>query len=163
MLAMLSMLVCVGLVAVGLLIAVCRRKPDLPARQPRRPGAAEWECMREPITADGFGAGCMIPPPGWYCTRAAGHDGPCAALPIGPNPDRCRGWVSNPAPNHDEPCAWPCARESGHSGACRTDALDTAEAAALADQLARAGGLLPRCGTEPYRPCPPQPAPGARP
>ncbi len=24
---------------------------------------------------------CQIPPPGWYCTRAEGHDGPCAALP----------------------------------------------------------------------------------
>ena len=26
-------------------------------------------------------ATCQIPPPGWYCTREAGHDGPCAALP----------------------------------------------------------------------------------
>jgi hypothetical protein len=25
--------------------------------------------------------GCTVPPAGWYCTRAAGHDGPCAALP----------------------------------------------------------------------------------
>jgi len=24
---------------------------------------------------------CTVPPPGWRCTRAAGHDGPCAALP----------------------------------------------------------------------------------
>jgi hypothetical protein len=24
---------------------------------------------------------CKIPPAGWYCTRAAGHDGPCAAVP----------------------------------------------------------------------------------
>lgn len=24
---------------------------------------------------------CPLPPPGWACTRAAGHDGPCAALP----------------------------------------------------------------------------------
>lgn len=22
---------------------------------------------------------CTVPPPGWYCTRAAGHEGPCAA------------------------------------------------------------------------------------
>lgn len=25
---------------------------------------------------------CLIPPPGWICTRARGHDGPCAAHPI---------------------------------------------------------------------------------
>lgn len=24
---------------------------------------------------------CEVPPQGWYCTRKAGHDGPCAALP----------------------------------------------------------------------------------
>lgn len=23
---------------------------------------------------------CTVPPPGWRCTRASGHDGPCAAL-----------------------------------------------------------------------------------
>lgn len=23
---------------------------------------------------------CALPPPGWRCTRAAGHDGPCAAV-----------------------------------------------------------------------------------
>ena len=26
---------------------------------------------------------CTIPPPGWYCTRGAGHEGPCAAWPDG--------------------------------------------------------------------------------
>ena len=26
-------------------------------------------------------APCTIPPAGWYCTRGAGHDGPCAAWP----------------------------------------------------------------------------------
>jgi|SRR5581483_455793 len=25
---------------------------------------------------------CVVPPDGWYCTRKAGHDGPCAALPV---------------------------------------------------------------------------------
>lgn len=25
--------------------------------------------------------GCAIPPPGWFCTRVPGHDGPCAAHP----------------------------------------------------------------------------------
>lgn len=24
---------------------------------------------------------CTVPPGGWYCTRGAGHDGPCAAWP----------------------------------------------------------------------------------
>lgn len=25
--------------------------------------------------------GCTVPPAGWICTRAAGHAGPCAAVP----------------------------------------------------------------------------------
>lgn len=25
---------------------------------------------------------CRVPPEGWYCTREAGHTGPCAALPV---------------------------------------------------------------------------------
>ena len=24
---------------------------------------------------------CRTPPPGWYCTRTPGHEGPCAAWP----------------------------------------------------------------------------------
>lgn len=31
---------------------------------------------------------CLRPPQGWYCTRSPGHSGPCAALPIPPNPWR---------------------------------------------------------------------------
>lgn len=27
---------------------------------------------------------CTVPPPGWYCTRVPGHDGPCAAHPAAP-------------------------------------------------------------------------------
>lgn len=23
---------------------------------------------------------CTVPPEGWYCTRGAGHEGPCAAI-----------------------------------------------------------------------------------
>jgi hypothetical protein len=36
---------------------------------------------------------CQLPPPGWWCTRRAGHDGPCAALPNDdpPNPDYDQG------------------------------------------------------------------------
>lgn len=25
---------------------------------------------------------CKVPPSGWICTRVAGHDGPCAAVPL---------------------------------------------------------------------------------
>lgn len=39
---------------------------------------------RDPATADvGRGQGCDVPPPGWWCSRAPGHEGPCAACPIG--------------------------------------------------------------------------------
>lgn len=29
-----------------------------------------------------LGQGCEVPPPGWWCSREPGHDGPCAARPI---------------------------------------------------------------------------------
>lgn len=35
------------------------------------------------IAAINAAAVCTVPPPGWQCTRAAGHDGPCAAQPSG--------------------------------------------------------------------------------
>jgi len=25
---------------------------------------------------------CLLPPPGWECTRRPGHEGPCAAVPV---------------------------------------------------------------------------------
>ena len=28
---------------------------------------------------------CNLPPRGWYCTRDAGHEGPCAALQVPSN------------------------------------------------------------------------------
>lgn len=28
---------------------------------------------------------CSVPPPGWSCSRGAGHDGPCAASPVEPD------------------------------------------------------------------------------
>jgi hypothetical protein len=34
-------------------------------------------------------ARCNVPPAGWYCTREAGHDGPCAAHPY-----EMTGWAS---------------------------------------------------------------------
>jgi hypothetical protein len=30
---------------------------------------------------------CKVPPAGWYCTRQAGHGGPCAALELGTPPE----------------------------------------------------------------------------
>lgn len=36
-------------------------------------------------------AACNIPPAGWSCTRAGGHEGPCAAIPSGGSPS---GWAS---------------------------------------------------------------------
>lgn len=29
---------------------------------------------------------CLLPPRGWFCSRAAGHDGPCCARPITEDP-----------------------------------------------------------------------------
>lgn len=26
--------------------------------------------------------GCPLPPPGWWCSRTPGHEGPCAARPV---------------------------------------------------------------------------------
>jgi hypothetical protein len=34
---------------------------------------------------------CKLPPRGWYCTRGAGHDGPCAAWPT--RWTRIRQWL----------------------------------------------------------------------
>lgn len=35
---------------------------------------------REPAPPRPIGT-CRLPPPGWTCSRTAGHDGPCAASP----------------------------------------------------------------------------------
>lgn len=29
-----------------------------------------------------IGRRCAVPPPGWWCSREPGHEGPCAARPI---------------------------------------------------------------------------------
>jgi hypothetical protein len=40
------------------------------------------------------GEPCAIPPVGWYCTRRAGHTGPCAAIMIPPdNGQNERPWI----------------------------------------------------------------------
>lgn len=33
------------------------------------------------VYRDDQGSRCVVPPAGWDCTRAPGHDGPCAAVP----------------------------------------------------------------------------------
>lgn len=30
---------------------------------------------------------CQRPPRGWRCTRSVGHEGPCAAIPLEPEPE----------------------------------------------------------------------------
>ncbi|WP_387425178.1 hypothetical protein [Sphingomonas melonis] len=43
---------------------------------------------------------CTIPPAGWACTRAAGHDGPCAAITTGEADYReYRAWAAT-SPDH---------------------------------------------------------------
>lgn len=32
---------------------------------------------------------CALPPTGWWCSRAAGHEGPCAARPVNPAQQIC--------------------------------------------------------------------------
>lgn len=39
-------------------------------------------------------ARCTVPPAGWECTRAAGHDGPCAAIPLLTQPTIEDAWRS---------------------------------------------------------------------
>jgi hypothetical protein len=53
---------------------------------------------------------CRIPPEGWWCSREPGHDGPCAARPVGnqgrkvtetdalraQNPDQCQAGCGVP-------------------------------------------------------------------
>lgn len=39
-----------------------------------------WMPLETPEPLEGP-QGCAVPPLGWYCTREAGHEGPCAAIP----------------------------------------------------------------------------------
>lgn len=38
-------------------------------------------CPAESLRSVGWNPECGVPPPGWRCTRGAGHKGPCAAVP----------------------------------------------------------------------------------
>lgn len=56
---------------------------------------AEKSMVAQPAPASGGSAReadgqCQIPPAGWYCTRAPGHDGPCAARPVSPDDEELR-------------------------------------------------------------------------
>jgi hypothetical protein len=46
--------------------------------------AREWDVLERAAEAFDLAMApvpedCKLPPQGWYCTRQAGHDGPCAA------------------------------------------------------------------------------------
>lgn len=47
---------------------------------------------------------CTVPPQGWYCSRAPGHDGPCAAT----RGERYGNWhiEFNPPPIPTRACDW---------------------------------------------------------
>lgn len=50
--------------------------------------ARDWDTAEVVASAlDAAGAAapesCLVAPDGWYCTRQKGHDGPCAAYPLG--------------------------------------------------------------------------------
>lgn len=51
------------------------------------------------------GGQCTIPPPGWWCSRGPGHEGPCAARPL------CEHDAHVFAHPHSIPC--PCVLPSG--------------------------------------------------
>ncbi|HEX8883152.1 MAG TPA: hypothetical protein VF797_01530 [Noviherbaspirillum sp.] len=44
---------------------------------------------------------CDVPPPGWSCTRAAGHSGPCAAIPASPPEPAASQQADAPDPEGD--------------------------------------------------------------
>lgn len=60
--------------------------PDLEAARLRlRRWAEEREALDEECQrlAELATQECVLPPPGWRCTRAGGHEGPCAAVEVG--------------------------------------------------------------------------------
>lgn len=55
--------------------------PDVKGRAPIRTATSEAR-FESGATPPSQPNPCRVPPPGWYCTRWAGHDGPCAAYLI---------------------------------------------------------------------------------
>ena len=53
-----------------------KRPPTAPSSAPLRHVDAE----RIARASREAGPPCPVPPPGWRCTRRAGHSGPCAAV-----------------------------------------------------------------------------------
>ncbi len=53
-----------------------RLQPRGGARNEQADLFEEWDDM---VAHD---QGCQLPPPGWWCSREPGHEGPCAARPI---------------------------------------------------------------------------------
>lgn len=56
---------------------ITEMNPDLPPDQAKAIAARFVE-----QDAAAFAKKCDLPPPGWRCTRAKGHEGPCAAVGI---------------------------------------------------------------------------------
>lgn len=49
-----------------------------------RDGADDtWTAAQRADYIDAETARCKVPPEGWWCSREPGHDGPCAARPVG--------------------------------------------------------------------------------
>lgn len=68
---------------------------------------------------------CQVPPAGWYCTREAGHEGPCAAWPNKAiRFDRYHTETTTDGMSMSEtscqvpPTGWRCTRKRGHEGPC---------------------------------------------
>lgn len=61
-----------------------RRAQAKPIKRGKDVGAVTQEMLEYAIKTqsqpDAFGRGlCLLPPAGWWCSRGAGHEGPCAA------------------------------------------------------------------------------------
>lgn len=74
----------------------CERLADVPAVDEALRGFSEdptgdngtlvVRAVLEAMAAPAARPVCTVPPPGWYCTRERGHDGPCAAHQAATNP-----------------------------------------------------------------------------
>lgn len=64
--------------------AIVKSLAKLPSQTVPNFGPVECHSMFEAIemVLIDRAEGCRVPPDGWLCTRKAGHDGPCAAVPV---------------------------------------------------------------------------------
>lgn|GEM_PF-4156126 len=104
------------------------------ARNPRGftttcPGCPD--CQSAPVLL-GEERRCELPPAGWRCTRGAGHDGPCAAIPVDEGSDRleaataaARAWMVD----HDLEGYW--------FASLAADVLAAADRVTVSDEVVR--------------------------